>query len=62
MGTLMHLNHLPAWGSRLRVKALNKEVRAPSGVPKVILTRLLFGLGGCALICASYPFVVTSIR
>lgn len=34
----------------------------PSGVPKVILARLLFGLGGCALICALFPFVVTSIR
>ncbi|BDA46393.1 hypothetical protein COCOBI_08-4860 [Coccomyxa sp. Obi] len=32
------------------------------GVPRVILTRLLFGLGGCALICAVFPFVVNTAR
>lgn len=34
----------------------------PSGVPRVILARLLFGLGGCALICAIFPFIIDSAR
>jgi hypothetical protein len=32
------------------------------GVPRVILARLLLGLGGCALICAIFPFVVSTVR
>ncbi|KAK9906401.1 hypothetical protein WJX75_001248 [Coccomyxa subellipsoidea] len=32
------------------------------GVPRVILARLLFGLGGCTVICAAFPFVVNTAR
>ena len=33
-----------------------------AGVPRVILARLLFGLGGCTVICAAFPFVVNTAR
>lgn len=33
-----------------------------AGVPRVIMARLLFGLGGCALITALFPFIVQSAR
>ena len=37
-------------------------INAHAGVARIILVRLLIGLGGCALICAAIPFEPGNLR
>lgn len=34
---------------------------AHAGVPRVVLVRLVVGLGGCGFVCAAYPWLPETI-